>query len=279
MDAKSKTANPPGPSRWSVFRTMGNVVDDPLATLSALHTKHGDVVHLPLLFRNAFFINHPDLVEDVLLRRSSEFSKDILLREVKLLLGEGLLTSEGDFWKRQRKLSSPFLTRRQIEKYAKDMIDLATQFAQSLVDGEEVDIHRRTTALTLDIVTRTLFGTTGVEGVAEQVERSVDVTMDHFFRVTRSWRRLIPHWIPTAQNRKTAAAIADLDAIVFRIIEDRREAGATGDDLLSRLLSAADASGEGMDDRQIRDEVITMFLAGHETTDNCQRVFDKAMAV
>lgn len=249
-----------------MMRSMGRVIEDPLSTLRRLHARHGDVVHLRLPFRDALLINHPDLVEEVLLRNASQFRKDILLREVKILLGDGLLTSEDSFWRRQRKLASPFLVRRQIEKYAKDMIRMATSFSESLVDGEEIDIHRRATALTLDIVSLTLFGTDGDDRVAEQVERCLDVTMDYFFRVTRSWRRVLPRWLPTAQNRRTAAAIEELDSIVYRIIADRRRSGANGDDLLSRLISAMDEDGRQMNDQQVRDEVITMFLAGHETT-------------
>lgn len=256
---------PPGPSRWSVLRTLPQLRADPLRTLAEVRERYGDVSYLPLPTRHGYYVQDPRLVEQLLVKDAASYQKDLLLREIKLLLGEGLLTSEGDFWRRQRKLASPFLTRKQIERYAEVMRSLSLDYVRDLPDGQERDVHHEVMGLTLEIVKRTLFG--GKLRVdPTRVGHCLDVVMDYFFRVSRSLRRLIPRWVPNRDNRSATAAVRELDAIVFAIIEQRRAEGAAGDDLLSRLLAVRDEDGSRMSDRQVRDEVITLFIAGHETT-------------
>ncbi|MEM6559077.1 MAG: cytochrome P450 [Myxococcota bacterium] len=256
---------PPGPTRWNAFRTVPRLLDDPIRYLGEVHATYGDVAYVRLLTRPAYYVQDPELVEDVLVKNARAYSKDILLRELKLLMGDGLLTSEGNFWRRQRKLASPFLARRQIELYANDMRRLALDYVRELPEQSNVDVHKEMTALTLAIVNKTLFGS-DLKADPSRVGHNLDVVMDYFYRVSRSLRRYIPTWVPTRDNRNAAAAIAELDSVVFAIIDQRRAEGASGDDLLSRLLAVRDEDGSRMSDAQVRDEVITLFLAGHETT-------------
>ncbi|MEL6543135.1 MAG: cytochrome P450, partial [Myxococcota bacterium] len=256
---------PPGPTRWNPLRTVPKLFRDPIGFLDHVQSTYGDVSYLRLFSQGAFYVHDPELVENVLLKNANAYVKDMLLREVKLVLGDGLLTSDGSFWKRQRKLAAPFLTRRQIERYAEVMRGLALDAVRALPDGEERDVHHEVMSLTLDVVNQTLFGS-NLRVDPTHVGHNLDVVMDYFFRVSRSMKRLIPKWIPTRDNRNATAAVKELDEIVFSIIEQRRSEGAEGDDLLSRLLSVRDEDGSQMNDTQVRDEVITMFLAGHETS-------------
>ncbi|MEO1303040.1 MAG: cytochrome P450 [Myxococcota bacterium] len=256
---------PPGPTRWNAFKTVPRLLENPIRYLRQMHSIYGDVAYVRLLTRPAYYVQDPELVEDILVRNARAYSKDILLRELKPLMGDGLLTSEGSFWRRQRKLASPFLARRQIELYADDMRRLAADYVQVLQEKRDVDIHREMTALTLAIVNKTLFGS-DLSANPSRVGHNLDVVMDYFYRVSRSLRRYIPTWVPTRDNRNAANAIAELDSVVFAIIDQRHAEGASGNDLLSRLLAVRDEDGTRMSNSQVRDEVITLFLAGHETT-------------
>ncbi len=258
-------ARPPGPSRWEVLKTLPQLRRDPIRTLAQFRERFGDVSLLRLIGRTGYYVQDPVLIEQLLLKDAGSYQKDVLLRQIKLLLGEGLLTSEGDFWRRQRKLASPFLTRKQVERYGEVMRELALDYVRNLPHSAERDVHKEVMGLTLDIVSRTLFGS-DLNVDPSRVGHCLDVVMDYFFRVSRSLRRLIPRWVPNRDNRNATAAVRELNEIVYAIIEQRRAEGAVGDDLLSRLLAVRDEDGARMSDMQVRDEVITLFIAGHETT-------------
>ena len=170
---------PPGPTRWNAFRTVPRLLDDPIRYLGEVHATYGDVAYVRLLTRPAYYVQDPELVEDVLVKNARAYSKDILLRELKLLMGDGLLTSEGNFWRRQRKLASPCLARRQSELYANDMRRLALDYVRELPEQSNVDVHKEMTALTLAIVNKTLFGS-DLKADPSRVGHNLDVVMDYF---------------------------------------------------------------------------------------------------
>jgi cytochrome P450 len=174
------------------------------------------------------------------------------------------LTAEGDEWLRHRRLASPAFHRERIEGYGRTMAGYAQDAVDSWTDGETVDLHDEMTALTLRIVARTLFDT-DVTARIEEVARIGTWIQDFYYLRFASLRFLIPTWLPTPGNRRLAAATRRLDEVVYGMIRERRPDEDRGD-LLSMLLNARDEQGNGMSERQVRDEVMTLLLAGHETT-------------
>lgn len=210
-------------------------------------------------------ITDPDLVNDVLVKQASQFHKAKLFRQALApFLGNGLLLSEGDFWKRQRKLSQPAFHYRRIETYAETMVAYTRQMLDRWRSGQDIYIDREMMKLTLQIVARTLFDA-DVSGDADHVGALMNEILDASnARITAVFTP--PEWVPTRQRMRVRRAIVELDAILERIIAERRQSGEDRGDLLSMLLAAQDDDGTGMTDRQLRDELMTIFLAGHETT-------------
>ncbi len=253
---------PPGPpaSRAGSFK---NYSRDPLAFLAAISREYGDIVTMSFYNFRVYYVSHPDYIEEVLVNQARKFIKGRILRANKGLFGNGLLTSEGDFWLRQRRLAQPAFHRARIAAYGKTMVRFTERLIEGWRDGETRDIHAEMMRLTLQIVAKTLFDA-DVDGDAQQVGHALEAIMDF----NSDFRRLIltPSWLPTPRNLRAALAIRRLNKIIYRIIDQRRAAGGDAGDLLSMLLHAQDEDGSRMTDRQLRDEVITLFLAGHETT-------------
>ncbi len=258
---------PPGPkSRWPgqglvAFRR------DPLGYLHFLAREYGDVVALRVLSRPLVLLTHPDTVRNVLVTNQRLFKKGRGLERTKPLLGDGLLTSEGEFHLRQRRLAQPAFHRDRVAAYARTMIDETAIARTRWRDGETVELANEMTTLTLSIVGKTLFGA-DVEAETLAIRDAIDTALDAFriasLPFTEVFDRLPMPWV-----LKTRRAKARLDAIIYRMIAERR--GATRrTDLLSMLLDSRDTEGDGsgMSDAQLRDELLTIFLAGHETTAN-----------
>jgi cytochrome P450 len=206
----------------------------------------------------------PAEIEEVLVDRAADFRKSFGTRMLIPLLGRGLLTAEGDEWLRHRRLASPAFHRERVEGYARTMVGYAQDAVDSWTEGESVDLHDEMTALTLRIVARTLFDA-DVTARIEEVARLGTAIQDFYYLRFASLRFLIPTWLPTPGNRRLAQATRRLDEVVYRIIRTRLPGEDRGD-LLSMLHLARDEQGAGMSERQIRDEVMTLLLAGHETT-------------
>ncbi len=238
----------------------------PLRFLCHVREEYGDVARIGLGPIEMTLVSHPDLVEDVLLTRSKLFTKDRFLREqLRPVLGQGLLSSDGDFWRRQRRLAQPAFHRDKIAAYGDIMVDHASRLAREWRHGEIRDVHKDMMRLTLEIVARTLFGA-NVGDHAEEVGSALEVVLavvadplEIFFPILQR--------MPTRNRRAFDQAVKKLDSIVYGVIEQRRKSGATEtNDLLSMLLHARDEDGSSMSDEQLRDECMTLFLAGHETT-------------
>ncbi|HKE34047.1 MAG TPA: cytochrome P450 [Candidatus Acidoferrum sp.] len=224
---------------------------------------YGDIVGIRVVnFRN-IFVNHPDLIEEVLVGHPRRYFKGRVLRANRHVFGDGLLTSEGDFWLRQRRLVQPAFHRARIAAYAETMVEDAQRLMENWRAGEERDMHQEMMNLTLQIVAKTLFNA-DVTRNAQEVGKSLELLLE----LGADFRRtlFVPHWVPTPTNLRIKREIAFIENILYRIINERRASGRDAGDLLSMLLHVQDEDGSRMTDKQLRDETITLFLAGHETT-------------
>lgn len=256
---------PPGPGPLGIFRTHYEFMTDQVGFVRKMRRRYGVASTFRLgTFQTMLFCD-PELIEEVLMRKHDAFHKDAITHDLDELLGRGLLTAEGDFWRRQRKLAAPALKRRQIEAYADWMVELTNAELDGWKDGEELELHHRMMALTLRIVVKTLFNLEMEEQV-DEIGEAIDTTMEVFHKFTHTPWRFVPEQVPTPLSRRFDEAVEALDRVVYSLIEKRRASSEEGDDLLYRFLIAADDDGNHMTDKQLRDETLTMFLAGHETT-------------
>jgi len=258
---------PPGPRGLPLLGMGLQVLRDPLGTLERIAREYGDIVTIPIVSDTRILLNHPDYIEQVTVIQQSKFHKSKLTKDVTgRLLGEGLLISEGDFWRRQRRLAQPAFQRHRINEYAATMLESAEVHSRKWKDSEERDIAHEMMALTLEIAVRTLFGTT-LPGEARQVALSLEFLMRYSLRRARSPFKLPEKW-PTPSNRRAEREIQFLDSLVYRIIDERKKLGNANEhnDLLSLLMASMDEDGSQMTPKQLRDEIMTLFMAGHETT-------------
>jgi cytochrome P450 len=228
--------------------------------------KFGDVVRSRFLYVHAYFLYNADDIEALLTTQAKSFRKAGSLRSpfFARLVGNGLVTSEGDFWRRQRRLAQPAFHRQRISTYGEVMVDYAQRAIDKWRPGEEIDISKDMTRLTLEIVVKTLFNA-DVSNDADHVGAMLSEVVKPFAsQATLKW--ILDNRLPTPGHRRYFKAVSEIDRIVFRIISDRRASKSDEGDLLSMLLQAQDDDGSQMNDAQLRDEVMTLFLAGHETT-------------
>lgn len=252
---------------------LGSILDaqrNPLELFTRA-ARLGDVVEIEFPYVRAFLVNRPDLVERVLHDNYKAYGKQTRgYAALRQILGNGLLTSEGAFWLRQRRLAQPAFHRENLAGWGATMVkatrELADAWAPRMMSGERFDVHDDMMRLTLRIVGQTLLSTDLTSSASE-----VGGALTSLLRIlTARASRLVswPDWVPTPANRLLVRERARLDAVVQTLIRQRRSSGA-GDDLLGMLMSATDAdTGEQMNDQQLRDELMTIVLAGHETTAN-----------
>ncbi len=263
----STTSNhlPPGPKGHFLVGVLPEYSRNPLGFFSHCAKTYGDIVYLGGWIPS-YLLNHPDLIEQMLVSQQHNLIKSRLGNITKPLLGNGLLMSEGDFWKQQRHLIQPAFHRDRIADYARVMVDYTQQMLTTWQDGEIRDIHHDMMQLTLAIVAVTFFGS-DVEADIDVIDQTVKVTLTHFDKSSTNllWF-LLPNSIPTPDNLRFRKAVKQLDAVVYRLIQQRRTSTKETGDLLSMLLHLQAEDGTQMSDRQLRDEVMTFILAGHETT-------------
>jgi cytochrome P450 len=260
----SASGLPPGPplGRLATIREFRR---DPIALLERA-ASFGDVAYVPTPRYPTFVLNHPDLVWDVLVTDHRSFHKGPTMEAAKRVLGDGLLTSEGEHHRRQRRLIRPLFQASRLDAYVPAMLSLTDRTIERWEDGERMDVHAEMSRLTLAIVVATLFGSDLSEDEAREVSASLTEVLAQYPRSFSPFLRLTER-LPLPANRRFARAAAVFDRAIYRLIDRRRAEGAGGDDLLSRLLHAHDDDGS-MTAEQVRDEAITLFLAGHETTSN-----------
>jgi cytochrome P450 len=214
-----------------------------------------------------YVVSNPKLAHEILVERANEFHKAELLRKaVGPLVGNGLLTSEGDFWKRQRKLAQPAFHFQRIENYGETMVHQTLALLQSWQNGEVRDVAHDMMALTLGIVTKTLFNV----DVSDQADRIgglmhtvLEAANDSINSYNPVWERMFK-----TRQKRTEVATTELFKIIDEIIAEHRKSDKDAGDLLSMLLAARDENNQPMSEAQLRDEVMTLFIAGHETTAN-----------
>lgn len=258
---------PPGPKGNRFTGNLPEFKRDRLAFLERCAREYGDCVSIRLGPRRAFVVNHPDLVEDVLVTQNRSFIKHFALRMTTSTLGNGLLTSESDFWRRQRKLIQPAFHRERIAAHAATMVAFTERMLATWADGQTRDVQEDMMRLTLEIVAKCLFDA-DVSGDSAGASVAMETVLRSFTARVNALLRM-PEWVPTPANLRFRRALRGLDAILFRVIDERRRTGEDRGDLLSMLLQAQDEDdGSGMNDRQLRDETMTLFMAGHETTAN-----------
>jgi cytochrome P450 len=226
----------------------------------------GDVTTFRMGKMPVFLVTHPDLVRDILVVNAHKFIKGRALQRAKSLLGEGLLTNEKESHLRQRRLAQPAFHRARIAVYAKAMIDYGEKMSGVWVDGEERDISKEMMSLTLWIVGKTLFSA-NVEDDAENVGEVMTTLIEMFDFLVLPFSEYLEK-LPLPHSKKLRNARKKLDEIIYGFIAERRKSGDDKGDLLSMLLLSTDEDGTQMTDKQVRDECLTIFLAGHETTAN-----------
>ncbi len=267
---------PPGPRGHFLFGSMADLQRDRLRFATDLALNYGDVAMFRMGPLPLYMIYHPDGIRHILVNNKRNYTKDTpVFGLLKGLLGNGLLLSEGEFWLRQRRLMQPMFHRERIAGFGRIMTAAAEKALESwrpaASEGRMVDISREMMRLTLDVACRSLFSV-DITGEASAIARAVDVVLEDFiFRFDHPFYP--PAKVPTPRNRRYQAAVAELDRIVYGMIAGRRkavdQAGELVGDLLSLLMEARDEdTGEAMTDKQMRDELVTLLIAGHETTAN-----------
>ncbi|HEV8378342.1 MAG TPA: cytochrome P450 [Tepidisphaeraceae bacterium] len=261
-------ARPPGPRGKFPGQILLSFRRDPLAFLTNLTRRWGDVVQFRIGGRAYVFLNHPDFIRDVIVAQSHRFTKGPALQRAKVTLGEGLLTSEGELHRRQRRLSQPAFAVHRVNHYADAMVQEAARVRDWWVDGQVIDIHEQMMELTLAIAGRTLFGA-DVQKQVHEIGQAMSISVGMFTRAMMPWAPILNR-LPLPSNFRFRRAQRLLFDTIDGIIQQRRRAGSNNGDFLSMLLAARDTEGDGtgMSDQQLRDEAITIFTAGHETTAN-----------
>lgn len=256
-----------GPEGNSLVGNLSELGADPLGFLTTCSRNYGDIVPFRLGLTPACLITHPAFITQILKERDA-FIKSRGFRALHTLLGDGLLTNEGDSWFRQRRLAQPAFHRRRITGYSSIMVDYTQQMLAEWNTGEARNIHADMMRLTLGIVMKAIFNQDISTREAETVANALDVAMA-WFDSKRRQNFLIWEWFPRPENIRYRSAISEMDNTIYTIIRDRRENEADPGDLLSMLMAARDEDdGTGMSDQQLRDEIATLMLAGHETTAN-----------
>jgi cytochrome P450 len=255
-----RRAGPPQPKGNLLTGHLAPMSRDPLGRLTRFAREYGDVVKLRLLHLPALLVSHPDFIAEVLVTRSAQFTKSMDLRSTRMVLGEGLLTSEGKLWRRWRRRMQPGFHQECLAAYSAVMTASAREISSRWADGETLELRREMTALTLRSATRALFGA-DVAAEEEHIGQAIDA-LCRLFDFSSAWVYLLPNYLPTPTHVRGLLAIQRLERLVARIVAARRARGEAGKDLLGMILEAAE-NGDG---RIIRDQVMTLLIAGHETT-------------
>ncbi|WP_135826247.1 cytochrome P450 [Halorussus ruber] len=262
MSKRGGAETPPGPDGLPLVGSLPEYARDPFGFERRVHREYGDVVRWKVPGGWMYHLADPEHIEHVLVRNNQNYVKGEVFQEtLGPVLGNGVLNAEGEFWRRQRHLVEPAFHPDRISTYAEMMVDVTERQTGRWRAGEIRDIHSDMTALTLEIIGRAMFGL-DLSDESEEVGEALETVMK---ASEFSYSDLVPEQIPTPERRRFENAVEDLNRVVARIIKERKR-NPTDEDVVSMLLAARDDEGEGMSLRQVRDEVMTLLLAGHETT-------------
>ncbi|MCA9551555.1 MAG: cytochrome P450 [Myxococcales bacterium] len=249
---------PPGPTFKSEWKRPFREVSEEIS--------HGLLVHVRKRFERfgdiyflanrtpVYVTRHPDHVHEVLVTRASSFKKRA--QDLDTFLGQGLLTSDGELWRKQRRLIQPAFSHANLVRYAEVMVDLTQQTLAGWRHGEQRDLNREMMELTLAVVCKAVLDYDARRGANDVVAHAMSVLQG------TAGLDVLPRWLPNPIHARKKKAADAMDEVIYAIIDERKEN--PGDDLVSQLLAGTD--GEGMERQQLRDELVTLFLAGHETT-------------
>lgn len=272
MNTKPNAGITPGPKPAPI---LGNILDmrqgEVFETLLEFHKSYGDIVQLELPKNNfVYSIANPESIQHVMQMNNQNYTKGDRIRIATPLIGNGLFASEGEFWRRQRRMMQPAFHRKQIALLAEEMVhtiqEMLDRWEPYANSGQTLDMQNEMMSLTMDVVTRTLFTSSLEPAEVAELGRQITFLLD---MITERSQAILPigEKIPSAKNRRFDEGVATIDKIIYRLIEERRASQERQDDLLTMLIEARDEeSEEVMDDKQLRDELVTIFLAGHETT-------------
>jgi cytochrome P450 len=257
---------PPGPKPHFLIGNFPLASADPLQIFTSWARQFGDIFYYRAGWIHVYFLNHPDLIESALINQQQNVLKDRVIQNSRWFLGEGLLTSEGAAWRRQRRLCQPAFHRQRLESYAQTIVSSAQQALSTWKDGETRDLHQEMMQITLRIVAKVLFSVE-VQSETEEVAQCLNLLMKHSSGARMILPPVVRH-LPLPFLNRVREAVRRLDDVVYGIIRQRRANGGLQKygDLLAMLIDAEDEDGSRMTDRQLRDEVMTFLLAGHETT-------------
>jgi cytochrome P450 len=259
------THAPPGPKGLPILGLALDVRKDPLATLQRLTREYGDIVSMPVMRMSRILLNRPEYIQQLLILDHAKLHKSVLTKlVVGPLLGQGLLISEGDFWRRQRRLAQPAFHRSRTNEYSPVMVECALEQTRNWRSGETRNIAEEMMKLTLEVAVRTLFGTS-LAGDSDSIGKAMTFLMRYYLRRGRSPWRVPASW-PTPANRRARREVEYMDSLIYGIISDRKKDTQRRNDLLSLLMAAMHEDGSQMTEQQVRDESMTLFVAGHETT-------------
>ena len=257
---------PPGPPGLPILGHSLSFARDPLGFLSGLAQRYGDVSFFRLADVPVYFLSRPDYVWEVLVIQRAKFEISIMRRRLEPVLGTGMLTSRGDLHARQRRLMQPVFRKSRIDSYGEIMSGFAERIAGKWRDGQALNVSAELMKLTIAIVAKTLFGQ-DIDEDSDAVSGNLSILMEYFTKLLSPTRGTLK--LPLPSSLRFQKALRDLDAVVYRMIERRRREPTGGDDLLSRLVAAEDDETQThMTQKQLRDEVFSLLMAGHETTAN-----------
>jgi cytochrome P450 len=258
---------PPGPRGLPLIGVARDFTRDPLGFLTGVAERFGDITSFRLGRMDVFFLRHPDYIREVLITQRANFTMSPLRAKLNTVVGEGLLTSRGDLHARQRRLIQPVFRKSRIEAYASLMAALSARFRDRWRNGSTIDITDEMMKLTMLIAAEALFEH-DIGDDTEKVSHTIDTILEFFTKLSSPLLKL-QIALPLPSSLRLKRAVRDLDAVIYRVIERRKAAGAAGNDVLSLLMQARDdVTNVHMTDKQLRDEVLTLLLAGHETNAN-----------
>jgi cytochrome P450 len=256
---------PPGPKGHLLVGVLPEFRKDPAGFLEKMARQYGDVVYIPLGRQHIYCVSHPDAIRDVLVTHQNKFKKSRMLERARVLLGDGLLTSEGEHHRRQRRLVQPAFHRDRLAGYGAVMVERTVAARDRWQSGQSFDVLQEMMRMTLAIVAKTLFST-DVDSEADEIGVALTQVFSLFEIILMPFSEILEK-LPLPAVRRFKRARKRLDETIYRLIAERRAQGGDAGDLLSMLLLAQDDEGSGgMSDEQVRDEALTLFLAGHETT-------------
>jgi cytochrome P450 len=263
----ARTQSPPGPRGLPVVGQAWALTRDPLGFLARAAREHGDLVHFRIGGIDAYYLAHPDYIREVLFAQRAAFTLSPLREKLVPVLGLGLFTSKGELHARQRRLMQPVFRKSRIDAYAACMTDLSRRAGDRWRAGAEIDLSDEMMRLTLGIAAKALFDHE-IADDSDIISHNLEILLEYFTRLMSPFLRLSLA-LPLPSTRRFRAAVRDLDAVIYRMMERRAANPSEGEDLLALLMRATDDDTKvQMTPKQLRDELVTLMIAGHETSAN-----------